>query len=118
MLAADLGTPHARTSARGGLLCLEDVGEETYRLDRVLTQLLRAGWLDGVTGILLGSWARCSPYEHVRTLLTDRLGGLGVPVVEEFGFGHGEGALTIPFGVRAELDADAGTLTLEEPALT
>ncbi|MFH9965725.1 LD-carboxypeptidase [Streptomyces mirabilis] len=117
MLAADLGTPHARTSARGGLLCLEDVGEETYRLDRVLTQLLRAGWLDGVTGILLGSWARCSPYEHVRTLLTDRLGGLGVPVVEEFGFGHGEGALTIPFGVRAELDADAGTLTLEEPAL-
>lgn len=117
MLAADLGTPHARTSARGGLLCLEDVGEETYRLDRVLTQLLRAGWLDGVTGILLGSWARCSPYEHVRTLLTDRLGGLGVPVVEEFGFGHGEGALTIPFGVRAALDADAGTLTLEEPAL-
>lgn len=48
MLAADLGTPHARRSARGGLLCLEDVGEETYRLDRVLTQLLRAGF--GWTG--------------------------------------------------------------------
>ncbi|MEU9184296.1 LD-carboxypeptidase [Streptomyces sp. NPDC048484] len=118
LLAAELGTPHARPSARGGLLCLEDVGEETYRLDRYLTQLLRAGWFDGVTGILLGSWERCGPYERVRELVLDRLGGLGVPIAEEFGFGHGEGALTIPFGVRAELDAEAGTLTLEEPALT
>ncbi|MET7594234.1 LD-carboxypeptidase [Streptomyces sp. NPDC005481] len=117
LLAADLGTPYARPSARGGLLCLEDVGEETYRLDRYLTQLLRAGWLDGVAGILLGSWVECSPYSEVRAMLADRLVGLGVPVVEEFGFGHGEGALTIPFGVTAELDAAAGTLTLDEPAL-
>jgi muramoyltetrapeptide carboxypeptidase len=118
LLAADLGTPHARPSARGGLLCLEDVGEETYRLDRYLTQLLRAGWLDGVRGVLLGSWQDCDPYAQVRALLVDRLGGLGVPVVEEFGFGHCEGALTIPFGVAAELDADSGTLTLAEPALS
>ncbi|MFG1671201.1 LD-carboxypeptidase [Streptomyces sp. Y7] len=117
LLAAEAGTPHARASARGGLLCLEDVGEETYRLDRYLTQLLRAGLFEGVRGVLLGSWQECEPYERVRALLLDRLGGLGVPVVEEFGFGHCEGALTIPFGVSAELDADAGTLTLDEPAL-
>ncbi|MGW6790360.1 S66 peptidase family protein [Streptomyces chartreusis] len=117
LLAAETGTPHARTSARGGLLCLEDVGEETYRLDRYLTQLLRAGLFDGVRGVLLGSWQACEPQERVRALLLDRLGGLGVPVVEEFGFGHCEGALTIPFGVSAELDADAGTLALDEPAL-
>ncbi|GAB2714242.1 S66 peptidase family protein [Streptomyces bullii] len=117
LLAADLGTPRARPSARDGLLCLEDVGEETYRLDRYLTQLLRAGWLDGVRGLLLGSWERCDPYDRIRALLADRLGGLGVPVVEEFGFGHCEGALTVPFGVPAELDACAGTLTLDEPAL-
>ncbi|MFI9168510.1 LD-carboxypeptidase [Streptomyces lincolnensis] len=117
LLAADLGTPHARAGARGGLLCLEDVGEETYRLDRYLTQLLRAGWLDGVRGVLLGSWETCEAYDGVRTLVVDRLGGLGVPVAEEFGFGHCAGALTIPFGVAAELDADAGTLTLDEPAL-
>ncbi|MFJ8629732.1 LD-carboxypeptidase [Streptomyces sp. NPDC093568] len=117
LLAAEAGTPHARTSARGGLLCLEDVGEEPYRLDRYLTQLLRAGLFDGVRGVLLGSWQECEPYERVRALLRDRLGGLRVPVVEEFGFGHGEGALTIPFGLGAELDAEAGTLTLDEPAL-
>ncbi|MGV9983301.1 S66 peptidase family protein [Streptomyces olivaceus] len=117
LLAAELGTPHARPSARGGLLCLEDVGEEPYRVDRCLTQLLRTGLLDGVGGVLLGSWQDCGPYERLRPLLADRLGGLGVPVAEEFGFGHCEGALTVPFGVRAELDADAGTLTLERPAL-
>ncbi|MFC8124956.1 LD-carboxypeptidase [Streptomyces sp. NPDC057302] len=117
LLASDLGAPGARTSARGGLLFLEDTGEENYRLDRYLTQLDRAGWLEGVSGVALGSWVDCEPYEKVRALLLDRLGGLGVPIVEEFGFGHCDGALTVPFGVAGELDADAGTLALEVPAL-
>ncbi|MFF1719450.1 S66 peptidase family protein [Streptomyces sviceus] len=117
LLVSDLGTRHARPGARDGLLLIEDVGEQAYRVDRLLTQLLRTGWLDGVQGIALGSWAGCGPYGTLRAVLADRLGGLGVPVVEEFGFGHCEGALTMPFGVTAQLDADAGTLTLDEPAL-
>ncbi|MEU6623190.1 LD-carboxypeptidase [Streptomyces litmocidini] len=117
LLAADLATPHGRPSARGGLLLLEDVGEEPYRLDRILTQLLRSGWLDGVTGIALGSWEECGPYEEVRAVLADRLGGLGVPVVEQMDFGHSATALTMPLGVPAVLDADTGTLTLDAPAL-
>ncbi|MEU0274682.1 LD-carboxypeptidase [Streptomyces sp. NPDC006307] len=117
LLAAELGTPGARPSARGGLLLLEDTGEEPYRLDRALTQLLRAGWLDGVSGVALGSWQDCGPYAAVRATLRDRLAGLGVPVVEELGFGHGPTNLTVPLGVPAVLDAEAGTLTLEVPAL-
>ncbi|MFH9643389.1 LD-carboxypeptidase [Streptomyces albidoflavus] len=117
LLAAELGVAHTRPSATGGLLLIEDIGEEAYRLDRILTQLLRARWLDGVRGVALGSWEECGPYEEVRAVLRDRLGPLGVPVAEEFGFGHGEGALTMPFGLPAELDADAGTLTLDVPAL-
>ncbi|MFF5515906.1 S66 peptidase family protein [Streptomyces coeruleorubidus] len=118
LLASDLGTPHALAGARGGLLLIEDVGESPYRVDRYLTQLLRTGWLEGVAGIVLGSWAACGPYEELRAVLADRLGGLGVPVVEEFGFGHCEGALTIPLGVPAELDASTGTLTFDAPALS
>ncbi|MFI5806862.1 LD-carboxypeptidase [Streptomyces sp. NPDC051561] len=118
LLAADLGTPGARPSARGGLLVIEDIGEEAYRLDRILTQLLRSGWLDGVAGIALGSWVDCGVYEtEIRPLFQDRLGGLGVPVVEELGFGHGATALTVPLGVPGVLDAGAGTLTVEGPAL-
>ncbi|MFM9372269.1 LD-carboxypeptidase [Streptomyces sp. Da 82-17] len=118
MLAADLATPTGRRSARGGLLCVEDIGEEPYRLDRMLTQLLRSGLLDGVAGVLLGSWQDCGPYEEVRATLADLLAPLGVPVAEHFGFGHCDGALTLPLGVRAELDADAGELRLLRPALT
>ncbi|MFJ8494931.1 LD-carboxypeptidase [Streptomyces sp. NPDC094038] len=118
LLATGTGTPHTHTGTRGGLLLLEDVGEAPYSLDRSITQLLRSGLLDGVAGILLGSWDRCGPYERLRPMLLDRLGGLGVPVLEEFGFGHCEAALTMPLGVAAELDADAGTLTLREPALS
>ncbi len=79
LLAAEAGTPHARTSARGGLLCLEDVGEKTYRLDRCLTQLLRAGLFDGVRGACLlytsvykrqavrpAGWPRCARCGGVR----------------------------------------------------
>jgi muramoyltetrapeptide carboxypeptidase len=121
LLAADIGTRHARTSARGGLLMIEDTTEDAYRLDRILTQLLRAGALSGISGVACGSWQGCEPYEEVRAVLADRLGGLGVPVVEELGFGHGPTALTIPLGVPAVLDApeggDPGTLTVEVPAL-
>lgn len=50
-------------------------------------------------------------------VLVDRLGGFWVPVVEEFGFGHREGAPTVPLGVGAEPGADTGTLTPDAPAL-
>ncbi|WNI28114.1 LD-carboxypeptidase [Streptomyces sp. ITFR-6] len=121
LLTAELGTPHARRSARGGLLVIEDIEEAPYAIDRMLTQLLRAGALDGVAGVACGSWAGCGPYEKVRAVLADRLGGLGVPVVEELGFGHGPTGLTIPLGVPAVLDAPAdggpATLTVEAAAL-
>ncbi|MFJ1707948.1 LD-carboxypeptidase [Kitasatospora sp. NPDC088346] len=116
-LAAERGTPTARPSYAGTVLLLEDVDEHPYRLDRILTQLLRSGALDGVAGIALGSWQGCGPAERVREVMLDRLAPLGVPIVWELGFGHGPSSLTVPLGVHATLDADAGTLTLDEPAL-
>ncbi|MEW2063868.1 LD-carboxypeptidase [Streptomyces sp. NPDC007002] len=107
--------------ARGGLLVIEDTGEEPYRLDGILTRLLRSGALAGVAGVACGSWEECGPYEKIRAVLADRLGPLGIPVVEELGFGHGATALTIPLGLPAVLDAPADggrcTLTVEVPAL-
>ncbi|MFE7748842.1 LD-carboxypeptidase [Streptomyces sp. NPDC057428] len=121
LLAADARTPGARTSARGGLLMIEDITEDAYRIDGILTRLLRMGALDGISGVACGSWEDCGPYEQVRAVLADRLGGLGVPVVEELGFGHSPTALTVPFGVPAVLDAPADggrcTLTVQVPAL-
>jgi muramoyltetrapeptide carboxypeptidase len=99
------------------ILLLEDINEEPYQVDRMVTQLLRARWFTGVTGIALGSWTGCGEPSEVHAVLMDLLGGLGIPMVWELGFGHVPGQLTVPLGVMATLDADAGTLTLAQPAL-
>lgn len=118
LLASDRGTPHARPGFAGAILVLEDVDEDLYALDRLLTQLLRSGALEGVAGIALGSWQDCRPsLPRIRGLMLERLAPLGVPVVWELGFGHGPSSLTVPLGLPATLDADAGTLTLDTPAL-
>ncbi|PSL01162.1 muramoyltetrapeptide carboxypeptidase [Haloactinopolyspora alba] len=114
LLAGEIGTPTAQPGAAGGIVLLEDVGEKAYRLDGFLTHLLRAGWFDGVAGVALGSWKDCEPVDDV---VLDRLGGLGVPIVADLGFGHCDSSITVPLGVPATLDADAGTLTLDGPAL-
>ncbi|HEX2134138.1 MAG TPA: LD-carboxypeptidase [Actinophytocola sp.] len=101
----------------GAIVLLEDVNEEPYQVDRMVTQLLRAGWFTGVAGIALGSWTGCGEPSEVYAVLMDLLGGLGIPMVWELGFGHVPAQLTVPLGVEATLDADAGTLTLTEPAL-
>ncbi|AUG77323.1 peptidase U61 [Kitasatospora sp. MMS16-BH015] len=117
VLASDRGTPTARPSFAGMILLLEDIGEHPYQLDRILTQLIRTGALDGVRGIALGSWEGCGTPSEVRALMKECLAPLGVPVIWELGFGHGPAALTVPLGVPAHLDADAGTLTFDLPAL-
>ncbi|GAA4535457.1 S66 peptidase family protein [Amycolatopsis samaneae] len=116
VLAAGIGTPEHRPA--DGIAVLEDVTENVYRLDRLFTQLLRSGWFDGVSGVVLGSWDDCGDPAKIRAMLVDRLGPLGVPVVGEFGFGHVPGSPTLPLGAEAELDAGLGTLTLLSPALS
>lgn len=106
VLAADVGTPLSRP-ARGGIVLLEDVDEGVYRIDRMLTQLLRSGWLDGARGIVAGAFTRCGDPELVKLALRDRLRPLGVPMVTGFDAGHTSTSHSVPLGVRATLDAPA-----------
>lgn len=100
---------------RGAIAVLEDVGEDTYKFDGYLTALLRAGWFDVVRGVVLGGWRDCD-LDEVRALVEELLVPLGVPLVWEFGFGHGPASACLPLGVDAVLDAgDAPTLTLNSP---
>ncbi|KRC65519.1 hypothetical protein ASE12_12605 [Aeromicrobium sp. Root236] len=97
----------------GCIALLEDFTESTYRIDGYLHTLLRSGWFDGVTGVALGSWAKCSPVEEIHALCLEVLGPLGIPMVGELGFGHGPGAHSIPLGVRGALLAgDSPSLQL------
>ena len=112
LVVSTLGVAAVPPPPDGAIVLLEDVTEAPYRIDHFLTHLLRAGWFDGVAGIVLGSWQDCGPQQAVLDVLVDRLVPLGVPMVAEFGFGHCRGQLTVPLGVEVELDADAATLTV------
>ncbi len=115
LLAQGVGTSDLGDLS-GAILFLEDVGEEPYRLDRMLTQLRRCGVLTNVAGIALGQFTDCIGAPDtwsVVEMLRDRLCDLGVPVLGGLPVGHGPAQRTIPLGVPAVLDADAGTLTAE-----
>jgi len=117
LLASSLGTGTSRP-ARGGLLLLEDVNEEDYRIDRMLTQLRRSGYLDGVAGVVAGTFTGCGPPEVIQDILAERLGSLEVPMIAWANVGHGGPFQTFPYGIAAELDADAATLRLLDPPLS
>ena len=103
------------------------MGEEPYRIDRWLTHLLLTGRLSGLAGVALGKFHDCGPKEfHAsfngtwswQQVCADRFGSLGIPVLAGLRFGHVPDKATLPIGVQAELDVEAGTLTLLEPAVS
>jgi len=110
LVAALQGTPYAWPS-RDTVLFLEDVNEEPYRIDRLLTQLRLAGVLDAAAGFVLGSFTHP---ESPCTVLRERLWPLGKPVLAGWPSGHGLPNRPLPLGLRVRLDAAARTLTLLE----
>jgi muramoyltetrapeptide carboxypeptidase len=111
-----MGTPY-EPSFKGCLLFLEDRGEAPYRIDRMLSQLRLGGHLDGVSGVVLGSFQDCGSLEDIYSIVKDAFSHTGVPVMAGFAFGHGTENMTIPIGVEAELNTEDGTLQFQEAAV-
>jgi len=106
----------------GSILFVEDLNEDIYRVDRMLTQLSLAGVLGKVGGFVFGDCKNCDPGNGYGSLtlmevLADHIGPLGVPAWYGSMIGHIADKFTVPLGVRAEIDADAGTIRLLEPAV-
>jgi len=121
MLVALEGTPEA-LDTRGRIVFWEDVGEELYRLDRMLTHWRRAGRFDEPAGVIIGKLENIrnsgSPDEEsVSSLLADHFAGAPYPVVRDFPAGHGAANRTLPLGTRVTVDTDARTVRFEEAAV-
>lgn len=121
VLCTTLGTP-IEVDTRGKIVFLEDIDEKPYSVDRMLVHLLNAGKLSDAAGIVFGTFTDCEAQERypartVDTVIDDLIAPLGIPSVKGLDAGHGPTNLTIPFGVEAELDADAGSLSIVAPAL-
>jgi len=120
MIATLMGTPFQPDTA-GAIVFLEDVHEEPYRIDRMLTTLALGGMFDHVAGIVFGRCSDCGvkgPSFSLEEILRDRFGSLSVPAISGLSFGHIEQKLVLPIGALATLDADAGTLRIDESAVT
>lgn len=115
LVAATLGTPDWPDLA-GTILLLEEINEEPYRVDRMLTQLLRSHALDAIAGVAIGQFTGCGGGDEIAAVLTERLGSLGVPMLGGLPIGHGQQHVAVPLGTLATLDTDAGTLTVEAAA--
>ena len=125
VLAALCGTS-SLPSLAGHIVVIEEVGERPYRLDRILTQLLRSGALDDVAAIVVGHLTSCDeparaapeapafasseprrdPPPRGIDVVVERLASLGVPIVAGLPCGHEAPNFALPLGGVARLVVD------------
>lgn len=122
LLVSLLGTPYM-PDLRGAVLLIEDVGEEPYRLDRMLTQLRNTGIGEEIAGLVFGTFTHCAPTDtkkpslKLEQVLDDFAEQIPAPVMSGLQYGHIPRKLTLPMGIPAEMDTRKGTLTLLEGAV-
>jgi len=126
LLLQTMGTPW-EINADGAIFFFEDFDAPPWYVDGMLTQLGHAGKLDRVAGVVVGEMEKCEWREDrpewprtksIEDVLEQRLEPLGVPVLYKLPLGHGKHLATLALGVSGTLDADARTLTIDDPALT
>lgn len=100
---------------KGGILFIEERGEATYRIDRMLTHMNMAGCFNGISGLLLGSFTDCGPVKGINKIVTGMFEKIDIPILAGFEAGHGKENITIPFGLKAILDADSKLLSFRWP---
>ncbi len=126
LLAATVGTPWALRGA-GSIVFVEEVAEPMYRIDRMLTQLVQSGALDGARGLVFGTMTGCGDRHIPRSddrhrmeaLLEEIAARFGIPVGAGLPSGHCRPNFTLPFGLPVEIDFDAapGMLRMREAAV-
>lgn len=121
VLSAIVGSPYLPDYS-GAVLFLEEVGENIYRIDRMMTQLKIAGIFDKLAGFVFGQCTNCSPDADYGSLtleevVWDHIKPLGIPAYFGAMIGHLENILTLPIGLEVEIDANAGSIRMLESAV-
>lgn len=103
------------------IVFLEEIGEKTYRVDKMVFHLLSGTNLKQAAGLVMGVFGECNineaPSLSLKEALNDLLMPLGIPVSYGLSFGHIKRMITIPTGIRASMNADKNSFSLLEPAV-
>ena len=118
VIAAMVGSAYLPTW-ENSILFVEEVGEEVYRIDRMLTQLKLAGILDRISGFIFGQCTKCEAEKPQESLtlpqvLSDHIRPLKIPAWYGSMVGHIRDKFTLPIGKQVEIDANSGTIRLLE----
>ncbi len=122
MIACLMGTPFL-AKLRRSILFIEDVEEAPHRIDRMLAQLLNAGVLNKLAGLVFGKFTNCNPSDPSEPHLTieqmqaEYANKIKCPVVGNFQYGHIPCMLTVPIGLQAMLDSNYNRIEVLENAV-
>jgi muramoyltetrapeptide carboxypeptidase len=122
LITAIMGTPYIPTFD-DALLYIEDIGEEPYRVDRMLTQAWHSGVLGRCRGLLGGKFTDCGPKDPTKPTLTldqvfqETADALSIPYIANLPFGHESKKMTIPLGIRARMDTQRKSVEYIEGAV-
>ncbi|NQV41279.1 MAG: LD-carboxypeptidase [Candidatus Marinimicrobia bacterium] len=114
-----MGTPYF-PDVKGGIMVLEDIGENAQHLDRMLSQFKMAGFFHGedrINGLMLGqfidTWENGDEDDFLLDeLVRDIIGTVDFPIVSSVAYGHGMRKMTLPLGAHVKLSGNDGSLTL------
>lgn len=120
LIAALCGT-RWQLNTKQKILLLEDVGEEIYRLDRLLWQLKESGLLDDPAAVILSSWKDCVATLEI-SLTLDQVfdhcfGEASYPVIKNFTSGNDRYQATIPLNALFEIDTNERRVELLAPSV-
>ena len=123
VLTGIMGSEYFPNDWNNKILYIEDVGEKVYAIDRMMTQLQLGGVFKQIAGFVFGKCTECDPGGSgygsltLEEVLDHYIKPLGIPAFSGAMIGHIDDNSTIPNGIEAEIDANAGTIQLLEAAV-
>jgi muramoyltetrapeptide carboxypeptidase len=118
-LLAHLTGTDSDIKTRGRILFIEDVGEYSYNIDRMLHQLKRSGKLSKLAGLIIGGFTDMKDTERpfgktVHEIIRDIIKEYSYPVCFDFPVSHSDKNYALKVGVGYKLKVTKSKVTLEE----
>ena len=120
VLTSIIGSPY-EINTDNTLLLLEDIGEEPYRIDRMLNQLLLSGKFNECRGVIFTSCHDCTPSkpsQSLQTILYEYFTPYAIPVLFGLPIGHISPNIGIPLGATATISTHNKTLSISSGVAT
>jgi muramoyltetrapeptide carboxypeptidase len=119
LVCSSLGTAY-EINTKNKILFLEDIDEEPYKIDRMLTQLILSRKLQQCKGFILGQFTNCEEQHKdnrfsLNEVIADRILKLNKPTLMNLMCGHNDPKLILPIGAKAKLNCKSYCIDIIEP---